>query len=98
MAVVVIDVGAVFIAHPYRSVAFMDAVKPAPDEVGAKYLVRGGAHKVHEGDWEPRRLVLLEFPSVEAWESFYNGTTYQGLKFVRDACNSARLVAVEGLA
>jgi len=44
---------------------FMDAVKPALETVGAKYLVRGGPHKVHEGDWVPRRIVLLEFPSAE---------------------------------
>jgi uncharacterized protein (DUF1330 family) len=41
--------------------------------------------------------VLLEFPSLAAWEEFYNGPTYQGLKSIRDACSSARLVSVEGL-
>jgi uncharacterized protein (DUF1330 family) len=76
---------------------FMSGVKPALEVVGAKYLARGGAHKVHEGDWQPRRIVLLEFPSVSAWESFYNGPTYQGLKAIRDAASSARLVSVEGL-
>ena len=58
----------------------MSGVKPALELAGAKYLARGGAHKVYEGDWEPRRIVLLEFPSVEAWESFYNGATYQGAR------------------
>lgn len=77
---------------------FMDQVKPALEAAGARYLVRGGTHKVYEGDWEPRRIVLLEFPSFEAWEGFYNGATYQGLKAIRDACSSARLVGVEGLA
>jgi uncharacterized protein (DUF1330 family) len=81
-------------ADQYR--AFMTAVKPALEAVGARYLVRGGAHKVYEGDWQPRRIVLLEFPSVEVWEAFYHGPTYQGLKAVRDACSSARLVGVEG--
>lgn len=81
-------------ADQYR--AFMTAVKPALEAVGARYLVRGGAHKVYEGDWQPRRIVLLEFPSVEVWEAFYNGPTYQGLKAIRDACSSARLVGVEG--
>jgi len=77
---------------------FMDAVKPALETVGAKYLVRGGPHKVHEGDWVPRRIVLLEFPSAEVWRAFYNGEIYQGLKSIRDACSSARLVSVEGAA
>ncbi|WP_119273102.1 DUF1330 domain-containing protein [Taklimakanibacter deserti] len=76
---------------------FMARVKPALEQAGGKYLARGGAHKVHEGDWQPRRIVLLEFPSLGAWEAFYNGPVYQGLKAIRDSCSSARLVSVEGL-
>ncbi len=77
---------------------FMTGVKPALEAAGAKYLARGGEHTVYEGDWEPRRIVLIEFPSVAAWEDFYNGPTYQGLKSIRDECSSARLVGVEGMA
>lgn len=76
---------------------FMSGVTPALEKAGAKYLARGGSHRVYEGDWTPRRIVLLEFPSVAAWEEFYNGETYQGLKHIRDACSTARLVSVEGL-
>jgi len=76
---------------------FMLGVKPALEKAGAKYLARGGEHKVYEGDWEPRRIVLLEFPSIKHWEEFYNGATYQGLKAVRDACSTGRLVGVEGI-
>jgi uncharacterized protein (DUF1330 family) len=52
---------------------------------------------VHEGDWSPRRIVIIEFPSVAAWEAFYHGAVYRGLKGIRDECSSARLVSVEGL-
>ncbi len=76
---------------------FMNGVKPALEEAGARYLARGGAHKVHEGDWEPRRIVIIEFPSLDAWEKFYNGPVYQGLKSIRDEVSSARLVSVAGL-
>ena len=94
-AYVIFDVD---IRDPGRYQDFMMRVKPALQAAGARYLARGGAHKVHEGDWAPRRIVLLEFPSVAAWESFYNGSTYQGLKGIRDECSSARLVCVEGVA
>ncbi|HET7889537.1 MAG TPA: DUF1330 domain-containing protein [Bradyrhizobium sp.] len=60
-------------------------------------LVKSDFTRNAEGDWSPRRIVLLEFPSVEAWESFYHGDVYRGLKAVRDVCSSARLVSVEGL-
>ena len=86
------------IRDPDRYQEFMKKVKPALDEAGARYLARGGAHKVYEGDWSPRRIVLLEFPSVAAWESFYYGSVYQGVKAIRDECSTARLVSVEGFA
>ncbi|MFY9971098.1 MAG: DUF1330 domain-containing protein [Roseiarcus sp.] len=76
---------------------FMAGVKPALEAAGAKYLARGGAHKVLEGDWQPRRIVLPEFPSAKAAEEFYNGAVYRGLKAIRDECSSARLVLVEGV-
>ena len=93
-AFVIFDVD---IRDPARYQEFMSGVKPALEAAGARYLARGGAHKVYEGDWTPRRIVILEFPSVSAWEEFYNGSVYQGLKSVRDACSSARLVSVEGM-
>ncbi len=76
---------------------FMAGVKPALEAAGARYLVRGGPHKVLEGEWSPRRLVLLEFPSAEATEAFYNGPVYRSLKAIRDECSSANLVMVEGV-
>lgn len=76
---------------------FMAGVKPALEAAGARYLARGGEHRVYEGDWQPRRIVLLEFPSVAAFEAFYTGPVYTGLRAIRDACSEARLVSVEGL-
>ena len=85
------------IRDPKQYQDFMTKVKPALEKAGARYLARGGTHKVYEGDWNPRRIVLLEFPSLAAWESFYYGPVYQDIKAIRDACSSARLVSVEGL-
>jgi uncharacterized protein (DUF1330 family) len=93
-AFVVFDVD---VRDPQRYQEFMREVKPALEAAGARYLARGGPHKVYEGDWQPRRIVILEFPSVDAWESFYLGPVYQGLKRIRDECSSARLVSVEGV-
>ncbi len=76
---------------------YMAQVKPAIEAVGGKYLARGGTHHVHEGDWTPHRIVILEFPSMDAWNSFYTGPVYTGLKAMREACSSGRLVSVEGM-
>ncbi|MFO1199038.1 MAG: DUF1330 domain-containing protein [Burkholderiaceae bacterium] len=77
---------------------FMAGVKPAIEAAGGKYLVRGGAHKVYEGDWQPTRLVVIEFPSVQAADDFYNGPVYAELKPVRLASSTTRGgVIVEGV-
>ncbi len=76
---------------------FMTQAKPAIEAAGGKYLARGGQHKVLEGDWEPRRIVLFEFPSMEKAEEFYYGDVYQSLKTIRDECSHGRVVVVEGL-
>ena len=39
---------------------YMLKVKPVIEASGGRYLVRGGAHKVHEGNWNPTRLVVFE--------------------------------------
>jgi uncharacterized protein (DUF1330 family) len=79
----------------YRT--YMEKVRPALEGAGGRYLARGGAHRIYEGDWEPARLVLLEFPSRDAWESFYHGPAYEGIKAIRDEVSTARLVGVEGV-
>lgn len=76
---------------------FMMKAKPAIEEAGGKYLARGGEHKVLKGDWEPRRIVLFEFPSMEKAEGFYYSELYQSLKAIRDECSHGRVVVVEGL-
>jgi uncharacterized protein (DUF1330 family) len=76
---------------------YMEEVRPALEAAGGRYLVRGGDFTVYEGDWTPARLVLLEFPSREAWESFYDGPEYSKIKPIRDEVSSARMVGVEGL-
>ena len=64
---------------------------------GGKYLVRGGAHTVLEGGWEPTRMVVLEFPSKEQFEAFYHGEEYQAVIGLRTANAHCTAVMVEGL-
>lgn len=84
----------IFDIEPYMQ--FMQRVKPIIEKWGGHYLARGGEFRVYEGDYEPRRLVLLEFPSMEVLEQFYQSDEYQTLKPLRDQCSHSRLVAVSG--
>ncbi|KRD53315.1 MULTISPECIES: DUF1330 domain-containing protein [Sinorhizobium/Ensifer group] len=65
---------------------------------GGRYLGRGGATRVLEGDWEPHRLVILEFPDMQALLSWYQSPEYQRLKTIRERCARTRIIALEGVA
>ncbi|HUG23926.1 DUF1330 domain-containing protein [Piscinibacter sp.] len=64
---------------------------------GAEVCVRGGALEVLEGDWQPDRLVILKFPSVEQAKRFYDSTEYLRAREARENAGVMRMVVVEGL-
>jgi uncharacterized protein (DUF1330 family) len=64
---------------------------------GGKYLVRGGAVETKEGGWEPRRVVVLEFPSMERARKWYHSPEYKPLLDMRLKAADAKLILVEGV-
>lgn len=64
---------------------------------GGRYLTRGGAIETLEGDWHPRRLVLLEFPSMERAREWYDSPEYAEGKAMRHASATSRMLLLEGL-
>ena len=72
----------------------------SPDAVhsgGGRFVVRGGELAVLEGDWEPSRLVVLEFPDLEAVKRWYDSPEYVEARKLRDGAASLRMVGVEGI-
>jgi uncharacterized protein (DUF1330 family) len=64
---------------------------------GGRFIVRGGSFQVLEGAWQPKRLVLLEFPSVEQARRWYDSEEYRPLKAMRLKASTATLVLVDGV-
>jgi uncharacterized protein (DUF1330 family) len=62
-----------------------------------RFLVRGGAHEVVEGSWRPRRLVVLEFPSLAQARRWYDSEEYREPKAMRLRTSKANVVFVEGV-
>ena len=63
---------------------------------GGRFLVRGGELAVLEGDWQPSRLVMLEFADLEAAKRWYASEVYQETKKLRADAARFRAVAVQG--
>ncbi|MEO8077248.1 MAG: DUF1330 domain-containing protein [Acidobacteriota bacterium] len=64
---------------------------------GGRFLARGGATEVLEGHWQPKRLVLLEFPSAEVARTWWASPEYAPAKALRDATANSELVLIEGV-
>ena len=65
---------------------------------GGKYVVRGSATETREGDWRPKRLVVLEFPSMDQARRWYDSADYAPLIALRQKAARTKLLLVEGLA
>ena len=74
------------------------AIVPATiAKYGGRFLVRGGAAEVLEGDWPQRRRVLLEFPSMQAAKAWWDSPEYEKPKALRQAHSKGRLLLLDGL-
>ncbi|TXL78144.1 DUF1330 domain-containing protein [Vineibacter terrae] len=65
-------------------------------QFGGRFTVRGGATETVEGDWQPQRIVFIEFPDMAALKAFYAAPAYQPVLQMRLDAGRSRAVAVEG--
>ncbi len=65
---------------------------------GGKFIVRGGAVESKEGGWQPSRLVVVEFASMEQAKKFYDSPEYAPALAIRKAASRSRLVLADGVA
>jgi uncharacterized protein (DUF1330 family) len=64
---------------------------------GGRFVARGGELAVFEGDWSPSRLVILEFPDLDAARAWYASEQYQAAKQLREGAARLNMVAVQGV-
>ena len=64
---------------------------------GGRYLARGGATDVLEGSWSPPRCVILEFPDMERFQTWWDSPEYAPLKVLRQRASKSNLVVTQGL-
>ncbi|MYA50683.1 MAG: DUF1330 domain-containing protein [Chloroflexi bacterium] len=64
---------------------------------GGRFVVRGGASEVLEGEFQPKRVVVLEFPDMETLKAWYDSDAYQGIVGIRWEAATASVIAVEGV-
>ena len=76
---------------------YLERIVGVVEAHGGRYLVRGGASEVTDGDWTPGRLVVIEFESIERVREYINSDEYQEIKEIRDRSSNTNVVIVEGV-
>ena len=76
---------------------YRERVPATLTKYGGRFIVRGGKFEKLEGNWEPKRLVLLEFPSVKQAKDWYDSEEYRPLKTMRLKASSSNLILIEGV-
>ena len=78
---------------------YQEYIAKAPAMVqaaGGRYLVRGGDPQTIEGEWSPSRMVILEYPSEEAFRSMYDSPEYQAILPQRLKNTHSNAILVQG--
>lgn len=86
----------VTVTDPQGFEEYRRMVSPTIAQYGGRYVVRGGKTETLEGDWQPTRLVVLEFESAERARQWWASEEYRPAKALRQRTARTKLVIVEG--
>jgi uncharacterized protein (DUF1330 family) len=70
---------------------------PSVGAHGGRYVVRGGPTEIMEGSWQPRRLVVLEFPDAARAKAWWSSPEYSEAKSIRQGCAATEMLLAEGV-
>ena len=89
-------IGDIEVTDPDTYARYAAGVPGTVAAYGGRYLIRGVSGEVFEGDWTPKRLVLLEFESMERAKAWYNSPEYADLKKLRQSASKGNLIFADG--
>ncbi|HOX82909.1 MAG TPA: DUF1330 domain-containing protein [Chryseolinea sp.] len=70
---------------------------PSIAAYGGKFIVRGGATESLEGDWNPERIVILEFENMQLAKEWWRSELYAPAKEIRQRNAKTKMILVEGI-
>jgi uncharacterized protein (DUF1330 family) len=85
------------VTDPVRYEAYKALAPDAIARYGGRYLARGGDTVVLEGDWKPNRVVVLEFPTLDAARTWHDSPEYRAAREKRKGAANMDMIAVAGL-
>ena len=76
---------------------YKDMAAPVVAAFGGKYIVRGGKAETLEGNWAPKRIVILEFPTAARAKEWLNSKEYSEARALRHKTAETNSIVVEGV-
>ncbi len=76
---------------------YAEAVPSTISAYGGRYLVAGGSVETIEGDWTPRRIIVIEFESLDRAKEWWMSAEYRELKELRRETSQAKILLVDGV-
>jgi uncharacterized protein (DUF1330 family) len=67
------------------------------EKYGGRYVVRGGETEVLEGEWQPKRIVVLEFESMQRAKDWLNCEEYREPRKMRHRTARTNMILVQGM-
>ncbi len=75
---------------------YLAQITPKVFACGGRYLVRGGEAEVVTGTWNPKRLVIMEFPSLAVAKYWVTAEENAPIHALRNAYATANMIVVDG--
>jgi uncharacterized protein (DUF1330 family) len=85
------------VSDPEQYTRYQAAVPASLEANGGRFLARGGETATLEGDWRPKRIVVLEFEDLEAAKRWYDSPEYLEARAAREGAATMRMIAVTGV-
>ena len=85
------------VTDPDKFEVYRGQVAATIEQYGGSYIVRGGETEAAEGDWNPRRLVIIEFETMARAKEWYHSPEYAGPMKLRHESANSSVVFAEGL-
>ncbi len=85
------------ITNPAQFEEYRKLAPAAIAKYGGRYIIRGGAYEVLEGEWKPQRLTIVEFDSMEKAKAFYASPEYGAAKKARAGAAKFKALLVQGI-
>ncbi len=85
------------VADPASLANYLKATPPVLAKYDGKFIARGGTTVTLEGPQETRRIVILEFPTLDDAQAFYHSPEYAEARELRNGIAVAEFIAVDGV-